>query len=255
MLLIYSLLMITTETKTFDTGIMRLLGLNNCGFVSMILTQAVMFVIPSIICAYIGAYPALYFIFKKLLKSDDSDLDVSFVPGATATIEGVGIGLLIPALSAIIPIQRALSKSLSDSLNTARSTLKGTIVIIESKTLKVVPFIVFGLVCVTFGVIIYIVLPQALLAENLGLILDVFFFILGGLILGLTLLTANLRGFIEVITTYILFFWEKKSMRALLKKNLIAHKQTNKLTSIIYALTLGAVIFLCVSLNLVIKST
>ena len=37
-LLIYSLLMITTETKTFDTGIMRLLGLSSSGFVAMILT-------------------------------------------------------------------------------------------------------------------------------------------------------------------------------------------------------------------------
>ena len=43
-------------------------------------------------------------------------------------------------------------------------------------------------------------------------------------------------------------------MRALLKKNLIAHKATNKLTSIIYALTLGCVIFLCVALNLMLKS-
>ena len=43
-------------------------------------------------------------------------------------------------------------------------------------------------------------------------------------------------------------------MRAILKKNLIAHKGTNKLTSIIYALTLGCVLFLCVSLNLVINS-
>ena len=79
--------------------------------------------------------------------------------------------------------------------------------------------------------------------------------ILGGLILGLTLLVANLRGFIEVIMTYLLFFWERKSMRALIKKNLVAHKNTNKLTSVIYALTLGCVIFLCVALNLVLKST
>ena len=74
------------------------------------------------------------------------------------------------------------------------------------------------------------------------------------MILGLTLLTANLRGPIEIFIVYLLFFWEKKSMRALLKKNLVAHKATNKLTSIIYALTLGCVIFLCVSLNLVLKS-
>jgi hypothetical protein len=74
------------------------------------------------------------------------------------------------------------------------------------------------------------------------------------MILGLTLLTANLRGPIETLVVYMLLFWEKKSMRALVRKNLVAHKGTNKLTSIIYALTLGCVIFLCVSLNLVLKS-
>lgn len=74
------------------------------------------------------------------------------------------------------------------------------------------------------------------------------------MILGLTLLTANLRGLVETFMVYILFFWERKSMRSLLRKNLVAHKHTNKLTSIIYALTLGCVIFLCVALNLVIKT-
>ena len=73
------------------------------------------------------------------------------------------------------------------------------------------------------------------------------------MILGLALLAANLRGFIEIVVTYLLLFWEKKSTRSLIKKNLVAHKHTNKLTSIIYALTLGCVIFLCVALNLVIE--
>ena len=68
------------------------------------------------------------------------------------------------------------------------------------------------------------------------------------------MLTANLRGPLEKLMVYLFFFWERKSMRALLKKNLIAHKTTNKLTSIIYALTLGCVLFLCVALNLVINS-
>ena len=74
------------------------------------------------------------------------------------------------------------------------------------------------------------------------------------MILGLTLLTANLRAPIETLMVYLFLFWERKSMIALLRKNLMAHKATNKLTSIIYALTLGCVIFLCVSLNLVIDS-
>ena len=254
-LLIYSLLMITTDTKTFDTGIMRLVGLTSGGFIAMILTQAVMFVVPSIICAYIGSYPLLWWINMKLFQNDLSNGRVSFIPGWVATVEAVGIGLLIPTLSAIIPIQRALSKSLGEALNTARATLSGTVVVIESKAGRTAPFVVFGLLAVIVGITIYIVLPQALLAENAGLILEIFFLILVGMILGLALLSANLRGFLEIIMTYLLLFWEKKSMRSLVKKNLVAHKHTNKLTSIIYALTLGCVIFLCIALNLVIRST
>ena len=37
-LLIYSLLLISIETKTFDIGVMRLVGLSKKGFVAMILT-------------------------------------------------------------------------------------------------------------------------------------------------------------------------------------------------------------------------
>ena len=85
-LLIYSLLMITTETKTFDIGIMRLLGLNSRGFVAMILTQAVLFVIPSIILAYACSYPALYFIFMKLFNNEMGEGGITFVPGAVATV-------------------------------------------------------------------------------------------------------------------------------------------------------------------------
>jgi len=81
-----------------------------------------------------------------------------------ATLEAVGVGLLIPTLSAIIPIQRALAKSLGDSLNTARTVLSGTTVILEDKNVRVVPYILFGLLSVVMGTTIYVVLPQALLA-------------------------------------------------------------------------------------------
>jgi ABC-type antimicrobial peptide transport system permease subunit len=103
-LLIYSLLMITTETKTFDIGIMRLIGLSSSGFVAMVFIQAVMFVLPSIIFAYICAYPALWGIFKKMFGNNLSKGEISIVPSGLATLEAFAVGLLIPTLSAIIPI-------------------------------------------------------------------------------------------------------------------------------------------------------
>jgi len=52
---------------------------------------------------------------------------------------------------------------------------------------------------------------------------------------------------LEKLLTYVLLCWESASMKSLVVKNLIAHKQRNKLTAIIYALTLGCIIFLVVA--------
>ena len=74
------------------------------------------------------------------------------------------------------------------------------------------------------------------------------------MICGLSILAFNLQGILEWILSNILLFWEKKSMKGLLRKNLVAHKERNKLTSIIYSLTLACVMFLVTSLNLQITS-
>ena len=86
------------------------------------------------------------------------------------------------------------------------------------------------------------------------MILAIFFMILLGMLLGLTMFATNLQGILEISLVYIFFFWERTSMRALLRKNLAAHKQKNFLTSIIYALTLGVIIFLLVTASLQIQS-
>jgi hypothetical protein len=62
-LLVYSLLMITIETKAFENGIMRMQGLSKAGFSGMILLQANLFVLPSIACAFIVIVPILYGVF------------------------------------------------------------------------------------------------------------------------------------------------------------------------------------------------
>ena len=75
-----------------------------------------------------------------------------------------------------------------------------------------------------------------------------------GMLLGLVLFAVNVQGALEFALMYILLFWETKTMKILLIKNLVAHKAKNKLTAIIYALTLGCVIFLLTSANLQIET-
>jgi hypothetical protein len=116
-------------------------------------------------------------------------------------------------------------------------------------------YIVFGVVAVIYGLSIYYFLPLAMLSFNFGLVLKIFFFILVGMLFGLSLLAFNLQRFLEIVLVYVFFFWEKESMKGMIFKNLQAHKLRNKMTSIIYSLALGFIIFLIVSYNLQIKTT
>ena len=89
-----------------------------------------------------------------------------------------------------------------------------------------------------------------MLSFNFAMILRIFFFILLGMLLGLSLLALNVQRLLEIGLTYLLFFWEKESMKLMILKYLTAHKLRNRLTSIIYSLALGFIIFLIVSYQL-----
>ena len=69
-LLIYSLLMISVDTKNFETGVLRMLGISKYDTVQMILIQGFFYVIPAIILGYLTSIPALYFIFKAMFKAN-----------------------------------------------------------------------------------------------------------------------------------------------------------------------------------------
>jgi ABC-type antimicrobial peptide transport system permease subunit len=58
-LLIYSLLMIGVETKTMETGIMRMVGLSKMSFVGMVILQSIMFALPAIVTGFILIFPLL----------------------------------------------------------------------------------------------------------------------------------------------------------------------------------------------------
>jgi ABC-type antimicrobial peptide transport system permease subunit len=95
--------MITVEHKTFESGIMRLIGLTKAGYVSSIFMQASLFVLPSIVCAFLASAPALYYLFKKLISSEISTFILP-IPSLEACLIGLFLGLCIPAISSIVPI-------------------------------------------------------------------------------------------------------------------------------------------------------
>jgi hypothetical protein len=242
-LLIYSLLMITTETKRYENGLMALLGLSKCGYASMILLQAFMFVLPAIFFGFCFSIPALAFVYDNLFTTSMGFTPKLF-PGGMACLLALAIGLLIPVFGSIIPIKIALSKTLSEQLASTHTTSGSVISIEDSSSVKKAPYVTIGVITVVYGVFLYYALPLALISSNYKLILDVLFFLLIGLLFGLALLASNLQGLFQFLLSRLMLFWEKRSMLIMLDKNFVAHKARNKLTAIIFSLTLGTVIFI-----------
>jgi hypothetical protein len=78
----------------------------------------------------------------------------------------------------------------------------------KSKT-NIVPYLIFGIITFVYGLGIFYLLPLSMLSLKVSLILQIFFFILIGLLVGLTLLAINLQRFLEIILTHVLLFWER----------------------------------------------
>lgn len=207
-LLIYSLLMIQVESKSFEFGVMRMVGLSKFGIINMILLQSFMFVIPSVIVGFILSFPSLVGLYKNLFDAD-MGVDRTPVPSSFAVVQAIIVGLVIPLLSSIVPIQNALSKNLNESLDLQRSKTQAVFVeILDSESSNMSTYIVFGVISVAYGLSIYYFLPLAMLSFNFALILQILFAILVGMLFGLSLLAFNLQRFLEIFLTYLMLFWE-----------------------------------------------
>ena len=143
---------------------------------------------------------------------------------------------------------------MTETLDVNRSKHKAALItIINTKVLDTLPYLFYGALTVIIGIIVYYGLPLSLLELNASLILTIFFILLFGMLLGLVLIATNLQPFLEQALIYVVLFWEKHSMRAVLRKNMVSHRKKNRLTAIVYALALGCIIFLITSADLQIS--
>lgn len=104
--------------------------------------------------------------------------------------------------------------------------------------------LLFGIVAVSFGFGVYYLLPLGLVSFNLSLSLSVSLAILFGMIFALALLTVNLMQILNVMVARFCLFFESSSIRLTVLKNLVAHRDRNRMTALVFSLTLGFILFL-----------
>lgn len=253
-ILIYSLLMLSVETKTFELGVIRVLGLTKIGVILLIFSQTMLFVIPSIIVGILIGYGLNFYISSAF----EAGIGVGYdpVPTPNAIGNAILVGFLMPIVASIFPLRAALQNQLSESLDISHNKSKSIAIHIDvNNTTAKLTLISFGIVSVSFGILVYYMLPLALLSFDISLFLGIFFAILIAFLLGLVLLSLNVQYLLEKIVVYIFFVWESSAIRMLILKNLAAHRIRNRKTTIMYALGLGFILFLSVNYDLQVQNS
>lgn len=254
--LIYSLLMISVETRTFEMGILRMIGMTRPSLVSMLLVQAFAYALPAWIIGMLCALAA-YAGAAGIVGSITGAAVPKIVTGAGFGLSTL-IGFLVPIAASILPIRAALGKNLQDSLDVRHNKTKAVEINLKrgEDALGVSSWthLMIGIGLSFFGAVIYYVLPQGLLSMNYALLMNMFLFILIGMLLGLVMVALNLQHLLERALGWLFFFWESRGIRNLVVKNLVAHRKRNQKTSILYALSLGFIIFINIAYSIQVSS-
>ncbi|EPY30103.1 permease, family protein [Angomonas deanei] len=249
-LLINSLLSVLLESKMFDLGIQRMLGLSSVDIVMLVLTNTYVFAVPAWFVGLIAGQ--LLYVLVSLLFQWETDIQLGYF----VTLSSIGwstlIAFLIPLLSSILPTRRLLNRQLADSLNSERNMESGVIYKIEQKGKQSFNRVNFGIgvLVFSFGAFAYLVLPSSLLSQNLTEMFFVFYSLLLGMLFGFVLLVLNYQRLIEGVVLHVFLFWEKSAVFNIVGKNLIFHRLRNRRTTLMYSLSLTFIIFVSVAFEL-----
>ncbi|KAJ3012063.1 hypothetical protein HKX48_006512 [Thoreauomyces humboldtii] len=252
--LIYNLLMVSVETKTFELGILRMIGQTRAGTVHMILIQAATYSIPAWAIGLVLAQVA--FIPGKRFIQNIANIEVSARLTSKSVAVATVLGILVPAIAAILPIRQALSGNLRDSLDKRHSKVKPVMVTIErsgpGSLSSIFPVALTGAILAGITFSIYYLVPKALVENNLALLFDIFMALLLGMLLGMVMLSFNVQPIVEkvLLTAMLMFvFFENAAIHSLVAQNLVAHRMRNRKTATMFAFSMAFIIFLSVNLS------
>ena len=254
LILIHSLLLITTETNSFEFGVLRLIGNSKQNVILLIIFQCLCFSLPAFILAIFFSLFILNRINAIIREELNTDLGISITFSGFAL--AFFLNFLAPVIASIFPIRNILKKNIATSLNTMLNKTQGMkIEVISLQKKELNSLVIFGLITFIYGASIYYFLPLSLISNNFGMIGAIFLWILFGILLGFVLLSRNIEHLLQKLLTYTLLFFTRSYTKLLILKNLAAHKIKNKKSSLMFSLSVGIFIMASVGFDLILQTT
>ncbi|GAM19320.1 hypothetical protein SAMD00019534_024950, partial [Acytostelium subglobosum LB1] len=243
-LMIYSLLLSDVEGKTFEYGMLRAQGMRHHTLIILLLVQSLYFSIPGILLGLIFGWVCYavvaHFIYQFVILPVNLDLH------GQAVLVGVVMGLLLPILANIVPIQRALSKTLRDALDIYHQVKSETMV--KFQKLESIGFnplhTVISIICVACGFAVYYLIPLSFIFSDMSLFFGVLTAILLAMLFGLALLAQSVQSLLERLFLALLVWGpDRRTLYSLIRKNLSSHRGRNAKTSMMFTICLTFIIF------------
>eukprot|EP00826_Nyctotherus_ovalis_P035149 TRINITY_DN2991_c0_g1_i2.p2 TRINITY_DN2991_c0_g1~~TRINITY_DN2991_c0_g1_i2.p2 ORF type:complete len:396 (-),score=90.18 TRINITY_DN2991_c0_g1_i2:1104-2291(-) len=223
---------------------LRGLGLKSNYVILMVMIEAAIFSIPAMLVAFVIAY--MLNITVSLAIFHKTYMATSYFLHPIGFAYGLVIGVVMPLLSNILPIRRALSKSLRDGLNLARKTINDVTVRIAKLSQMGISFtqLIVALTLIACGLIAYYFVPLSIYYGNYELLMLELNMIFLAMILGMIFLSTFLVPYIErgVVALSLLIVCKDRKLKPVILSNLKGHTKRNTKTSLMYSIALAFLI-------------
>lgn len=247
-ILVYSLLLLNVEGRTFEVAVRRMLGTSRPGIVGLLLVQAGAYALPSWVGGLAVGQALAAGLLAGFSRLASIPVPLELTPGAIGSATALAIA--IPALSSVGPIRGALGRSIREALDPDRPKAPAVRVTINRATTRAVSWrlVLLGLGVFAFGFLVYFAVPLSLLTLNLSLLMSVFLVILLGLLAGLVLLGIQAETALQwLLLAALVRWWEARPVAGLAWTNLSAgHRDRNRKTSLMYALSVAFIVFVTI---------
>ncbi|CEM34393.1 unnamed protein product [Vitrella brassicaformis CCMP3155] len=243
--LVYSLMLNDVEDKTYEFGMLRALGMRKQTLISMLLFQAMLFAIPGLsmglLVAWLGGLIVTYFI------ADFSYAVFSYELHLSAILLGSSLGLIMPVIANIVPIRRALSKTLRDALDIYHAVVSEIeVTIIKLHRLGLSPLqLLASSILVIAGFITYYLIPLSFVMRSFVFFFSILNIILMGMMLGLVMVAQVFQPLLQQAFCWLIVvpFRADASLYVLVVKNLQGHGKRNAKTGLMFTVALTFLVF------------
>ena len=242
-LLVFSLLLNDVETKTYEYGMLRALGMRKSNLLQILLTKAFLF-------SVLGVGTGLFVAFLVSIPITDlitgfADVSPDYRMSATAAIVATVVGIVMPLAANTVPIMRALSKTLRDSLDVYHHVVSEvTVTVVRLADLGLDLWqTAISLLLVSIGFITFYLIPLSFLNSNIPMFLGLLMAILLSMLLGLALLAQIIQPFLERGILWVLMRPFHSNLNALVSKSLSAHRPRNAKTAQMFTIALAFIVF------------